>query len=513
MAIPTGALPAEAVIGVAGAGTMGAGIAQVAAAAGHPVRLFDAREGAAEEGIGRLRQGLDRQVARGRMTADDRDALLGRITAVGRLELLAPCALVVEAIVEDLEVKRGLLRELEGLCAAETILASNTSSLSITALAAGLDHPERVVGMHFFNPVPVMRLVEVVRGLATDPAAAGCVRATAAGWGKDAVAVKSTPGFIVNRVARPFYAEALRVLEEGGGAPETLDALLREAGGFRMGPFELMDLIGHDVNFAVTGSVYAAYYQDPRFLPSLIQQELVAGGFLGRKSGRGFYDYAEGAVRPEPATLAPGPRPESVTVHGAPGPAAGLVQRLESAGLRLRRTESAGAGWLEVDGVAVALTDGRMATQRAVAERRAALVLFDLALDYGQATRIGIATADQAGPAAQARAAGLFQAAGLAVSGLDDVPGLIVARTVAMLANEAADTVNQGVADAAGVDAAMRGGVNYPRGPLAWCDALGADWVVRVLEHLGATYGLDRYRVSPLLRRKFWSRGSFHGKQ
>ncbi|MDD3448881.1 MAG: 3-hydroxyacyl-CoA dehydrogenase NAD-binding domain-containing protein, partial [Gammaproteobacteria bacterium] len=183
MAIPTGALPPEAVIGVAGAGAMGAGIAQVAAAAGHPVRLYDVREGAAEEGIGRLRQGLDRRVARGRMTADARDALLGRITAVGRLELLAPCALVVEAIVEDLEVKRGLLRELEGICAAETILASNTSSLSITALAAGLDHPERVVGMHFFNPVPVMRLVEVVRGLATDPAAAGCVRATAAGWG------------------------------------------------------------------------------------------------------------------------------------------------------------------------------------------------------------------------------------------------------------------------------------------------------------------------------------------
>jgi 3-hydroxybutyryl-CoA dehydrogenase len=332
--------------------------------------------------------------------------------------------------------------------------------------------------MHFFNPVPAMALVEVVSGAATAPEVAESVAATATAWGKTPVHARSTPGFIVNRVARPFYAEALRVLAEGGADPATLDAVMCEAGGFRMGPFELMDLIGHDVNFAVTRSVWKAFFHDPRFTPSLIQQELVDAGHLGRKTGRGFYRYGD-AERPAPATLPPGPKPRQVV------------------------GDLFADGRIEIDGLtAVALTDGRTATERMAAEGGLPLVLIDLTLDYSRATRVALAPADQAAPDDLARAAGYFQEQGKAVSRLDDVPGMLVMRTVCMLANEAADAVSQGVCDAAAVDTAMRLGTGYPRGPLAWADAIGLDRVVGVLANLATGYGEDRYRVSPLLRRR-----------
>ena len=413
--------------------------------------------------------------------------LVGRLAAASDLAVLAPADLVVEAVVEDLAAKQRLLGELEALVGPHAILATNTSSISVTAIAAALRRPERLVGMHFFNPVPVMALVEVVSGAATDPAVAESVSATAAAWGKTPVHAKSTPGFIVNRVARPFYAEALRVLGEGGADAATLDAIMRESGGFRMGPFELMDLIGHDVNFAVTRSVYDAFFQDPRFTPSLIQQELVAAGFLGRKSGRGFYRYGEDVERPAAASLPRGPKPR----HGGE-PLASLLD-----GSRI-----------EIDGVtALALTDGRTATERMAVEGGLPLVLVDLALDYGRATRVALAAADQASPEDLARAAGLFQALGKEASRLDDVPGMLVMRTVCMLANEAADTVNQGVCDADAVDTAMRLAVNYPCGPLAWAEAIGLRRVVTVLSNLAASYGEDRYRVSPLLRRRLFAGG------
>jgi len=497
------ALRPDQTIAVIGGGTMGAGIAQIAAAAGHPVLLYDAKAEVAERAIQGIAAALDKRVAQGKMTAAAQSGIVGRITACHALRELEPAVLVVEAIVENLEVKQGLFRELEAVLGEEAILATNTSSISITAIGAALRRPERLIGMHFFNPVPVMALVEVVSGQATDPEVAEIVFDTGAAWGKSPVHAKSTPGFIVNRVARPFYAEGLRVLNEGGGDVATLDAVIREAGGFRMGPFELMDLIGHDVNFSVTRSVYDAFYQDPRFTPSLIQQELVAAGFLGRKSGRGFYRYGDNAERPEPKTAQRGPRPERVTVHGELGVLKQLLPLLEQGGIAVQHRDNGATGRIEVDErVAIVLTDGRTATERMATDGGLPLVLVDLALDYAQAPRVALAAADQTSSEDLAHAAGLFQAIGKNVSVLDDVPGLIVMRTVCMLANEGADAVNQGVCRAEAVDMAMRLAVNYPVGPLAWAQSIGLDRVVQVLTHLTLGYGEDRYRVSPLLRRK-----------
>src|SRR4051812_33714815 len=290
----TTSLPAASLVAVVGSGAMGAGIAQTAAGAGHPVILFDTREGAAAKAIADISKVYARLVEKGRMTQEAADAAGARMRVAATLAEVKDAALVVEAIVENLEVKRGLFAELETIVGADCILATNTSSISVTAIGAKLQRPERLVGMHFFNPVPLMALVEVIKGLATSVAVADTVYATAAAWGKSPVLAKSTPGFIVNRVARPFYAEGLRLLTEQAADAATLDAIMRESGGFKMGPFELMDLIGHDVNFSVTQSVHQAYFGDGRFTPSVLQQEMVNAGFLGRKSGRGFYDYREG---------------------------------------------------------------------------------------------------------------------------------------------------------------------------------------------------------------------------
>jgi len=507
------------VVGVVGSGAMGSGIAQVAAAAGHTVRLFDTRPEAVSKAIDGIGKMFAKLVEKGRMGALDADQARARLQPAGTLDDFKDASLVIEAVVEDLDVKRTLFRELEDIVGPDCILATNTSSISVTAIAAPLQRPGRLVGMHFFNPVPLMALVEVISGVATDRNVADTVAALAAAWGKDPVHAKSTPGFIVNRVARPFYAEALRLLGEQAGDPATLDAVMRDAGGFRMGPFELMDLIGHDVNFSVTRSVFDAYFNDPRFTPSVLQQELVNAGFLGRKSGRGFYRYGDDAPRIEPRTEPRAEKPQTVRVtrvrkHGEPVFDAlhDIVNaRLQAAGIAISHpglldgVEGREAPAFHVHGANIFLTDGRSATQRAYDDDYADTILFDLMLDPGKATRIALARADQCAEAAWQGAVGLFQAAGFEVTRLDDVPGMAVMRTVAMLANEAADAVNQGVCNAQAVDIAMQKGVNYPRGPLAWADAVGLAHVAAVLSNLAAIYGEDRYRVSPLLRRKLYA--------
>jgi 3-hydroxybutyryl-CoA dehydrogenase len=507
------ALPPDAVIGVIGVGTMGAGIAQVAAQAGHRVRVFDTRIGAAEAAVRQIADVLRGLVAKGRLESAAAEAAVARLSAVHALGDFVSARLVVEAIVEDLAAKRNLMRELEVVAPPDTILATNTSSLSITAISAGMKHPERVAGMHFFNPVPLMPLVEVVRGHATNAAVAATVHATALAWGKTPVHTASTPGFIVNRCARPFYGEALRLLNERAGDPATLDAVMRECGGFRMGPFELMDLVGLDVNLAVTRSVWEAYFQDPRYAPSVIQQELVSAGYLGRKSGRGFYDYAANAQKPMPSTESEQPAPRGVSVVGDPGAARALVGRMAAGGAKV---DEAGldarfpAGALRVGSAWLVATDGRTATGVARAAGESNVVVFDLALDYATCKRVAIAAADTSDPATVAGVVGALQLAGVAVTRLDDVAGLAVMRTVAMLANEAADAVTQGIGRARDVDLAMEKGVNYPRGPLAWAQAIGTERIREVLANLAAHYGEDRYRLSPLIARRCASRQPLH---
>jgi 3-hydroxybutyryl-CoA dehydrogenase len=504
------ALTRDTPIAVVGAGAMGAGIAQVAAVAGHSVRLLDNRPDVAARAVAGIRAQLAKMAEKGRLTAADAAAAGMRLLPAHEIADLAGAGLVVEAIVEDLQEKQALFADLEGIVGRDCILSTNTSSISVTAIGAALRHPERLAGLHFFNPAPLMALVEVVSGLATDRAVAETLFNTAAAWGKTPVHARSMPGFIVNRVARPYYAEALRLVQEGAADCATIDAVMREAGGFRMGPFELMDMIGLDVNFAVTSSVWRGFFHDPRFLPSLLQQELVDAGRLGRKSGRGFHDYREGAARPAPNSEPAQPAPAKITLFGESTATDALAARLAAAGVAFAPAPESDGRIAEADDAALYVTDGRSATRRAAESGCSDTVLIDLALDYATAGRIAIAAAEQCQPAAVSCAVGLFQAAGMAVSRFADVPGLAVMRSVAMLANEAADAVNQGVCSAAAADSAMCLGVNYPRGPLAWADGIGLPAVRNVLANLGAAYGEDRYRISPLLHQKVFAAREFH---
>jgi len=503
------ALSSDAAIGIVGAGTMGAGIAQLAATAGHRVLLFDNRADAASSAIAGIARRLESSVEKGRRSAAEAQAILSRLQAASSLADLAPAALVIEAVVEDAAVKRALFAELEALVTPRTILATNTSSLSITALAAGLARPERVVGMHFFNPAPVMALVEIVSGLETAPQVAETVFATAQAWGKEPIHVRNTPGFVVNRVARPFYGEGFRLLAEGAADAATLDAVYRDCGGFRMGPFELVDLIGLNVNLAVTKSVFAACHFDRRYTPSLLQEEMVAAGRLGRKTGRGFYDYGEGGGRPEPASEPDGPVPAEITVEGHLGPAEPLLDLAREAGIAVR-WQPHGPGLVHLGETVLLMTDGIAASEHAARQNRP-VVTFDLCGDFGTAKRIAIAAAGRCEPAHVAATAGLFQAMGKKVTRIADLPGMVILRTLAMLANEAADLVHHGIAGPEAIDLAMRKGVNYPRGPLDWARKVGWLRILECLDHLARSYGEERYRCSLWLRQRLWQEAHRHG--
>jgi 3-hydroxybutyryl-CoA dehydrogenase len=539
------ALDRSSVVAVVGAGTMGQGIAQVALLAGHRVLLHDAvpgRAAAAAEGVTRR---LDRLVEKGRLGAAEREDALVRLVAATGIADLSPARLVVEAVVEDLEVKRRLFAELEAVVADDCLLATNTSSLSVTAVASALRRPGRLVGLHFFNPAPLLPLVEVVAGAAGDPEALAAAHHTVAAWGKTPVRCTDTPGFLVNRVARPFYAEALRVYEERAADPATIDALLRESGGFAMGPFELTDLIGQDVNEAVTRSVWEAFCHDPKFGPSLAQRRLVESGRLGRKTGRGWFPYPTGnrapghvtpprtatgsavtgaaapgaggtgqaaaaggvgaaaEARPRPHTAEPAEVPAAVTVTGDLGPASALLPLMAEAGIEVtERDPRAPHGSITLpDGTPLHLVDGRPRG------RGEAVIRFDLALDYRSATRIGISPTTGVHAGAVAAATGVFQAMGKQVSVIRDVPGMVVARTVAMLADLALDAVSREVATPQDIDTAMRLGVNYPLGPLEWCERLSVSYVHGLLADLHAWYPAGRYAPCPELVRRYEAAG------
>ena len=385
----------NSVIGVIGSGAMGSGIAQVAATASHKVVIYDNNDRSLTNAKTNLQTSLKKLVEKQKISAEQQNSILTNIAFVSELKALDECDLVIEAIVENLEVKKNVFTELETLVNSSCILASNTSSLSITSIAAACKNPARVIGIHFFNPATLMPLVEIIPGIATDERITSTCKSFIDNWGKQTVIAKDTPGFIVNRVARPFYSEALRICEEGIADMATIDWAMKEIGGFKMGPFELMDMIGHDVNYVVTETVWKQFYFDPKFKPALSQKRLLEAGFLGRKTQRGFYNYAPETVLPSPTK------------------------------------------------------DKELGT-------------------------------------------------------------MIFRRIIAMLINEAADTLYLKIASREDIDLAMTKGVNYPKGLLKWADELGIETIVTELNRLRDFYEEDRYRISPLLKQNFALQKKFY---
>ena len=289
-------------IGIIGAGAMGSGIAQVAATAGEEVMIFDTNQKSIDKSSASLSKIFNRLVEKEKYTRDQADDILGRISYINSMELFENCDLIIEAIIENLEIKQSVFNQLESIVSQDCILASNTSSLSIASISSACKNAGRVIGIHFFNPAPLMKLVEIIPAITTSPEVLEKTKNTIDSWKKVTVLTKDTPGFIVNRVARPFYGEALRIYEEGIADFATIDWAMKEIGGFRMGPFQLMDYIGNDINYTVTETVFTAFYYDQRYKPSFTQKRFSEAGFYGRKSGKGFYDYAENAINTEPNT-------------------------------------------------------------------------------------------------------------------------------------------------------------------------------------------------------------------
>jgi 3-hydroxybutyryl-CoA dehydrogenase len=466
-------------IGVVGAGTMGAGIAQLACLGGFETRLHDPVAEALESAPGRLRSALEKGAARGRWSPEEADAALGRLQPIREPPGLAGCELVIEAAPEEVALKRELFGRLAEICGPETILATNTSSLSVTEIAAGVPGPERVVGMHFFNPPALMRLVEVVAGDESAELALAQTAEVARRMGRTPVRAADQIGFVGNRCARPYSLEGLRLLGSRVADHEQIDRICRLGGGFRMGPFELTDLVGVDVNLDVATSFWEQSFHEPRWQPHPIQARMVASGRLGRKAGRGYYDYSAQSHRPDDP-----PRPEAAERAG-PGldPDAEAVDGPGFRALRLER------------GSLSALAPG--------ADAIGFLALPDLdSAPLVELTRSEATTA----PTAEAAGA-FFTSLGKHVEWVGDAPGLVLGRIVAQLVNEAHFALGAGVASAADIDTAMRLGFNYPRGPFEWCEAIGASRVLAILDGLHAELGEERYRAAPSLRRAAASPG------
>jgi 3-hydroxybutyryl-CoA dehydrogenase len=514
--------PVAATIGVVGAGTMGSGIAQLAALTGARTLVHDAVPERLERGVERLRAGLDKGAQRGRWSGEDARAAAQRVEPVGELGALAPCALVIEAIVESLAAKRELLATLAGIVDAGCVLATNTSSLSVTEIAAAVPGPERVVGMHFFNPPPLMRLVEVVAGEASGQAALALARGTGAAMGKRVIAAADGPGFLVNRCGRPFALEALRVVQEGLATPAQVDRICRLGAGFRMGPFELQDLVGIDVGFSVSKSFYEQSFGEPRWRPSPLAGKRAAAGRHGRKTGRGWYDYDhEPPWPPDPdprEIVPPAHGDDDVLVVGGDGVVAGeLTDLAEGAGWRaLSPEEAAETGevpFLIVDCGADPVEAPLQGGPRAILCAEGSLSALDPeggAAGFHAVPPLGAARLVEAtrGPntslLAFERTEHLFGTLGKHVEWVGDAPGLVLGRIVAQLVNEAAFALRDGVGAAEDIDAGMVLGLNHPRGPLAWGDLMGLDHVLAVLDGLWAEHHDPAYRACPLLRHHVW---------
>ena len=508
-------------IGVVGAGTMGSGIAQLAVQSGAECLLHDPDPAALARGVEAVERALARSAERGRLTPEEAGAARERLTTAAGLPDLAGCDLIVEAAPERLELKHALLAEL-GAIAPEAVLASNTSSIPVTSLAPGAPDPTRVVGMHFFNPAPVMRLVEVIAGMESSPEALALARATGAAMGRRVIDAADGPGFVVNRCNRPFNLEAQKLVTDGVAGVEAVDRVVRLAGGFRMGPFELMDLVGMDTTMAVAESFHALSFGEPRWRPSPLGARLVAAGRLGRKTGRGWYAYPPGrpedppAPEPEPVPDAPG---DVVVIAGAVPIADVLFEAAAEAGWDVRSPSDAEGAvpFLCVD-------CGADADEPALQGGPQAVLVADGSLhqlDPGGASAgfhllpplgglVELTRGAGTAPEAARRAEAFFGSLGLRPEWVGDAPGLVLGRIACQLVNEAAFALQEGVGSAEDIDAGMLLGLSHPRGPLAWADEIGLLHVLSVLDALHAESGEERYRAAPLLRRMLSEEATFH---
>ncbi len=487
-------------IAVIGAGAMGRGIAQMAAQAGCQVRLYDQQAQAVAAAQQFILSQWERMRDKGRLDEAAVSALRGRLHGVDTLDALAGCDLVVEAIIERLDVKRQLFAALEGLLGEDTVLASNTSSLSITAIAHGLKYPGRVAGLHFFNPVPLMKVVEVIPGLRTDPGVADRLDALVRAMGHTPVRAQDTPGFIVNHAGRAYNTEALRIIQEGVADFATVDRILRDQVGFKLGPFELMDLTGLDVSHPVMESVYKQYYEEPRYRPSALAAQRLAGGVVGRKSGEGFYRYVDGqaqvAAEPPAPTVAEIP---PVWVSPRAARRAELLQLLKDLGAKIETGASP-----SMNALTLVAPLGFDVTTVAVVDRHdpARTVGLDLLVEDAATRRRVLATNPATRTDMRDAAHALFARDGKPVSVIRDSGGFVTQRVVASIVNLATDICQQGICSPADLETAVTLGLGYPLGPLAMGDRWGGASILEVLFNMQTVYGDPRYRPSPWLRRR-----------
>jgi 3-hydroxybutyryl-CoA dehydrogenase len=484
-------------VAVFGAGTMGRGIAQVCAQAGLTALLFDAREGAVAEAIAAVDKPLAGLVTKGRMTAEDKEGVLARMRPIASYDDAAGADVVIEAIVEDLDAKRALFRSMEQRIALDAVLATNTSSLSVTAIAAGCARPERVAGLHFFNPPPLMRLVEVIGGLRTDPALVEALAGFVKRINKHPVVATDTPGFVVNHAGRAYGPEALRIVAQGIASPREVDLLMKEAVGFRMGPFELLDLIGGDVTHAVMVSMFEQYFGEPMYQPSPRMTTRVAAGLLGRKSKQGFYSY-DGA---------PDAGPPTVNVLAQPKPAAAWVADEEGGRDLAELLEATGID-VQLDGkpapdVLCFVTPlGEDATGAAVRLKLdpARTVAVDM---FGRFSgRRTLMKTPLTSPEAIGEAVAALAATGAPVTVINDSAGFVMQRLLAMIVNVGTRIAELRIAAPADIDTAVELGLNYPKGPLALGDALGPARVLAVLDGMHGVTLDPKYRATAWLRRR-----------
>lgn len=487
-------------VGIVGTGAMGRGIAQMAAQAGSQVRLFDVQPGAAEAALAALTDTWGKLAAKGKLDAEQQAAYQSRVTQAAALNDLSGCDLVVEAIVEKLEIKQRLFADLEGIVAADAVLATNTSSLSVTAIGAALKSPQRLAGYHFFNPVPLMRVVEVIAGLKTSATVCQQLTDYTRQFGHTPVSAQDTPGFIVNHAGRGYGTEALRVAGERVADFATIDRILKDQMGFRLGPFELMDLTALDVSHPVMESIYRQYYDEPRYRPSVITAQRLAGGVVGKKVGEGFYAYDNGtaAVPAEPAVPVVDTLPP-VWVSPKAARRAELYQLLKNLGASIETAQAPSAAAL----ILVAPL-GLDVTTLAAVERLdpTRTVGIDMMLDDAATKRRVLATNPATRPDMRDAAHALFAKDGKAVSVIRDSGGFVTQRVVATIVNIAADMCQQGICTPKDLEVAVTLGLGYPMGPLAMGDRIGPTNVLEILFNMGTVYADPRYRPSPWLRRR-----------